>query len=179
MEFLKSWAMTVCGVIVFGSICEMLLPNSSLKKYVRLALGLIMILTILMPVQKLLQDNAAVPAFSFAEKADQTQAYLTIEEMEEKQQQQVIRIYQDNLNERIGSALAAEFGSGITVKTEAESESEDRFGELNRVLVMIDAGEQKADISDAVRAIVTDVSGVVDDKIEIQYLRQTDEKVMD
>ena len=62
--FLKAWTMSVAGIIVFGSICEMILPGSLYKKYVHLAIGLMMILSVLSPIVKhKINTDAEIPRY--------------------------------------------------------------------------------------------------------------------
>ena len=37
IEFLRGWTLSLAGIIVFGSLCEMLLPNSVYKKYIKVS----------------------------------------------------------------------------------------------------------------------------------------------
>ena len=48
-ELLKNIVMSASGIIVFGSVCEMILPDNTYKKYVHLAIGLMLILAFLSP----------------------------------------------------------------------------------------------------------------------------------
>ena len=52
IEFLRGWTLSLAGIIVFGSLCEMLLPNSVYKKYINLAIGLILCIAIVSPFVK-------------------------------------------------------------------------------------------------------------------------------
>ena len=49
IDFLSSWAKSLGLTIVIVSILEMLIPNSKLKKYIRLVMGLYVVFTIISP----------------------------------------------------------------------------------------------------------------------------------
>ncbi|GIM27950.1 stage III sporulation protein AF [Clostridium polyendosporum] len=57
MEFLKSWVLTLSATLIFITAVELILPDNSLKKYVKFVLGLILMAVILNPIIKLLTSS--------------------------------------------------------------------------------------------------------------------------
>lgn len=55
MQEIKEWALAIAGIVVFASLLEMLVPTGALKRYVQLAMGLLVLLTLLTPVLGVLQ----------------------------------------------------------------------------------------------------------------------------
>ncbi|MGE5589700.1 MAG: stage III sporulation protein AF [Bacillota bacterium] len=55
MQEVKEWALAIAGIVVFASLLEMLVPTGALKRYVQLAMGLLVLLTLLTPVLGVLQ----------------------------------------------------------------------------------------------------------------------------
>lgn len=53
-SLLSSWAISVTVVILFSAIIDSLLPESSIKKYVKVVLGVMVTLIMLSPLFKLL-----------------------------------------------------------------------------------------------------------------------------
>lgn len=160
--FLKAWTMSVAGIIVFGSICEMILPNSSYKKYVHLAIGLMLILSLLSPFVKNKFDiDAELP---------QDKAYTQYDNMEDRQKSEVLSLYKRKLCEKIKGEI--EKSSGIEVEIRCEvSEAEETFGNIERVYIIADSNGGKRLNQGAVDILKKDY-GLSDEKIDIKYLRQ-------
>lgn len=57
MNFLYEWIKQIMIVIILGSILELLLPNSEMKKYVHLVFGLLLFIVIVQPLFSLFQIN--------------------------------------------------------------------------------------------------------------------------
>ena len=57
MEFFNSWIANILIFILLAAIVEMLLPQTSLQKYVKLVLGLLLMIIILKPIMSLFTVN--------------------------------------------------------------------------------------------------------------------------
>lgn len=55
--WLSQWLRDIIAVILLATIVELLLPNKAMQRYARLVVGLIILLTILSPVLKLMQED--------------------------------------------------------------------------------------------------------------------------
>ncbi|MFC7394240.1 stage III sporulation protein AF [Scopulibacillus cellulosilyticus] len=57
MSFISNWMTQIILIILFAIILELLLPNDSFQKYVKMVVGLIIIIALLNPIMKLLNVN--------------------------------------------------------------------------------------------------------------------------
>ncbi|WP_053364060.1 stage III sporulation protein AF [Bacillus sp. FJAT-27251] len=57
MEFLKEWITNIILFILLATVIDMLLPNSSLQKYVKVVIGLLLISIILSPIMKIFSSD--------------------------------------------------------------------------------------------------------------------------
>ena len=55
MQGVKEWTLAIAGIVVFASLLEMLVPPGSMKRYVQLTMGLLVLLTLLTPIMGVLQ----------------------------------------------------------------------------------------------------------------------------
>ena len=155
MEALRDWTMTIAGVIVFGSMCDMLMPENGIKKYIRLALGLILVISIITPVVSLLGGF----------RDEQENAYTSYSQMEERQREDITKIYRENVGAKINSALESKY-PGRAFETRVEtSDSQENFGEILRVDVVVytnsETGEeQRKDLSSSVEETINQNYGV-------------------
>ena len=52
IEFLSSWAQGIIDAVIIATLIEMILPNSSSKKYVKVVIGMYILFTIVSPIIK-------------------------------------------------------------------------------------------------------------------------------
>ena len=167
MEVLREWAMTVAGIVVFGSACEMILPDGSFRKYIRLAIGLVLILTLVSPLQGFLKNEMD---FDVTEKS--MDAYTLKNDMEERQQADVLRLYQQNLNEKMQASLTERLGIPMEARCTVEENDPATFGVVREVAIMVD-GAYGIDITQEVAEILSKDFGVEEKKLKVQYLKES------
>lgn len=68
MSFLIEWVTNIILFILLATVIDMLLPNSSMQKYTKLVIGLLLIAIILTPILKLISQDfentfASIPTF--------------------------------------------------------------------------------------------------------------------
>lgn len=160
--FLKAWTMSVAGIIVFGSICEMILPGSLYKKYVHLAIGLMMILSVLSPIVKhKINTDAEIPRY---------EAYEQYEGSDERQKGEIISVYKRKLCEKIKGDIEKSISAEFEVRCEV-SEDENSFGNIEKVYIIVNADENTK-VSQNAADILKKNYGLFDENISIKYLRQ-------
>lgn len=57
IEFINEWITNIILFVLFATVIDMLLPNSSMHKYVKLVMGLLLIAIILAPILKLISSD--------------------------------------------------------------------------------------------------------------------------
>lgn len=151
MEALRDWTMTIAGVIVFGSMCDMLMPENGIKKYIRLALGLILVISIITPVVSLLGGfrDGSIPQID----SEQENAYTSYSQMEERQREDITKIYRENVGAKITATLESEY-PGRAFETRVEtSDSQENFGEILRVDVVVYTNSETGGEEDLVSSV--------------------------
>lgn len=128
IKALQDWAMVLSGLAVFGSLCEVILPEGSFQKYIRLGLGMLLVLALLSPVRDFLHQGWSEDQKVIKER------YETTEKMEEKQREEILRVYKANLNQKILSVLQGHGFSG-TVQCRV-GEEERNFGEIEHIWIL-------------------------------------------
>lgn len=163
MELLKNWAMTLAGIIVFGSACEVILPDGVFRKYIRLSIGMVLILTLLSPVQKFLQEGKN---YEFSEVS--RKAYTQRNQMEEVQRVEVLQLYQSNLNTKMQNALRSRLGERpFEVRCKVEENNPDTFGSILKVTILTEE-EEKSGFIDEIKEILYRDFGVSKDKVTVE-----------
>ena len=60
MSFLTSWISNIIIFILLATVIDMLLPNSSLQKYAKMVIGLLLIAIIITPILSLFQIRTLI-----------------------------------------------------------------------------------------------------------------------
>lgn len=166
METLKSWAMVVTGTILFGSVCEILMPDGSLRKFVRVTLGILLVFSIAKPLVTISDKD-----FMLSEiKQNRIMAYDYTKVLDDENKFQIIKTYKNNLNRKIENAISEkDAGIAADVKVEVETENEKHFGDIKSVCVVITNSGNGT--SDTVYSVLSNF-GVSKENIDIKYIRQ-------
>ena len=169
MEAIKDWAMTMAGIVVFGSACEVMLPDGTFRKYVRLAIGMLLVLTLVAPLNALLKEDWEL---NFPEVPVAT--YTQREQMQEEQSEDVIRLYRENLEKKIRISLQTRMEAiSIKVACSIEEKIPETFGTIKAVDVTLDA-ESTAERSETIKDILYREFGIKEKRVTIRYLKESD-----
>ena len=167
LEALRDWAAVLSGVMIFGALCEVILPSGSFQKYIRLAVGLLLVFTLMTPFLEILHlRDADSGIFNAGESA-----YLAREEMEEKQRAEVLLLYQKSLNQKMMASI-----KNLRKRDDVEvrcsvCEEIGRFGAVDGVLVLVRAAPSEKD-TEKIRQLMRQEYGVAEDQITLRYIKE-------
>ncbi|WZL71447.1 stage III sporulation protein AF [Clostridiaceae bacterium 35-E11] len=147
ISFLRSWILNITTVIVFVTILELLLPNSAMKKYIKMIVGLLVMLVILNPILELINGKANVEYEILKTSAymDNGPVTTSIDRVEEIQNKQMIHLYKEKLERHIKDRI--EFSNNVKVisidsEIEKNKQSKD-FGNITKLKLVISNSSQK------------------------------------
>jgi len=161
LEFLKEWAISLSGIIIFGSICETVLPNGVYKKYIHLAIGMMLIIAVIAPFTKgdvPIDDNFTYPETEYAMRGD----------MDKTQKEEIMRIYKKKLCEKIETELSKVAGVELDVKCQI-TDGEENFGEVE-ILWITANGNCGVQISEKVYDVLHDQFGIKKEVVDVKYI---------
>jgi stage III sporulation protein AF len=141
VEFLKDWITNIIIAIVFGAFVDMLIPDSSMKKYVKLTLGLLIMAVILHPVLKLINNDFSISNISFQVQNKLDNIYLKnrVEYLNIQQSDQITKVYKENLERQMEQQINGEVkgaGAEVSVDVVEDADSKD-YGKLKKINVTI------------------------------------------
>ena len=67
IAFLSNWLKEIVLLILIATFIDLLLPNRSMERYVKLVMGLVIILAILAPIISLLNKNVDLSKLSLTD----------------------------------------------------------------------------------------------------------------
>lgn len=127
--------------MVFVTFIEILLPNTSMKKYTRIILGLLMMTIILNPLLVLLKKDFSLSGYSFKfqNRLDSLYARRQTSDYTDKQDQQITKMYKNNLQNQMEQYLKGDMGDrDFNVEVEIIEDTESlRYGEITNVSLTI------------------------------------------
>ena len=115
MEWISNWAEAIIIAVIIGTIIEMLLPEGSSKKYIKVVVGVYILFTIISPVitkfsGKNLQVSDVLDLDKYIEEVEEKQAMQNL--LQEENSASIRDIYAGNLKADIQNKLK---GKGYVV----------------------------------------------------------------
>lgn len=137
MDFLKTWIQTIIIIIIFAAFIDILMPSTSVKKYVKFVLGLIIMTVILNPMLKLFDRGFSISenSFKMQEKLDSIYVKKQAEYYSEKQSDIVTKVYKQNLEDQIKQLIKNDIKDRevkVNVEVYEDTKSED-YGKIKKV----------------------------------------------
>lgn len=163
IPFLRTWILNIATVIIFVTLLELLLPNSNMKKYIKMIVGLLVMLVILNPVLELINGKVNIEYEVLKTSAYMDKGTMTanIDRVEEMQDQQMIQLYKEKIERYIKDRI--EFSNHVKViniysEIEKNKESKD-FGNITKLnLVLSNVMEKDTEGIKPVSNILIDIS---------------------
>lgn len=170
MGVVQSWIMKLAGIMVLYSVCEIIMPSGEMKKYVRSVAGLVLVLSVISPLAKLTDADISVVLPTKHKMARSAELY---EGMEEREHDEVIRLYR----EKLCASMKAELEKGgaddiFNVDVEVCRDKGESFGQITSVEVT--AKGERADL-DLICGILKSEFGVSADKVFAVYVENAKE----
>ncbi|KUK34187.1 MAG: Stage III sporulation protein AF [Caldanaerobacter subterraneus] len=137
MEFLKDWITQIIYIAILLIVLELLVPSSSLKKYAKVAIGFVIMITILNPLINFLKGGANIEAYVF--KNDYFLKNINIEQISKEAEKQrdnlIVAEYKKRLIEQIKEKLLNLYeieGVGVDVSF-IEDLNDKEFGKIKEI----------------------------------------------
>ncbi|MCK4259735.1 MAG: stage III sporulation protein AF [Halanaerobiales bacterium] len=152
IEMLKEWIKNLATIVIFSSILEMLLPNNSLKKYVKVVMGFFILLTILNPLFSLIRFDQTM-FYPFQNMSVQKNAKSNLnqgEAMKKLNKELALTTYKSELEQQIRGLLLTQSDlQDVDVDVNITTD-----GQINAVFIDFDlVSEEKKYSSKSIKSI--------------------------
>lgn len=165
MEFINDWITNIILFVLLATVIDMLLPNSSMHKYVKLVMGLLLIAIILSPVLKLVSSDLdtlirAAPGWdSEAEQKMENSIELQKKEIQASQHAYILEETAVQLKESAEEELMKSHELEISNIELALDEQKENFpGNLNKITVYLKEQEMEVEAVAMVEKIEIDTN---------------------
>lgn len=129
MDLIKEWIISLAGVITIASICDIIMIDGEMKKYLKPILGFVMIITVVQPIVGIgsevsfnIPEVSAKVSTGFSEKIDGLE------------QKNITILYQQKLAKQIENELKSMSGDYINATAFVTA---DNSGEIKKITINI------------------------------------------
>ena len=167
MSFLNSWLQGIIIAVVVSTIIEMILPNSSSKKYIKVVLGVYVVFNIIAPVvnQFFHSDFELSSIFNMEEYTKMETYEVDNKNIDETNENSIKQIYISNLKKDIEAKLKEKGYKTKQIKLEVAN---DDTYQIENIKLSLDRIKEKEESSKS-----TIVNQVEIEKVEIQIGENT------
>jgi len=140
-DFLRNWIMNITVIIIFIMFLDTIIPNNSMKRYINVVVGLLIIIVVIKPFV-LVKDYADSFNSEFLETSsyvEQNGSVGNSAEISKFQKQKTVEIFENNLKNQIEKVVKNSTNSyykEVSVELELERDFESKnFGDIKSVTV--------------------------------------------
>ena len=146
IEFLSSWAQGIIVAVIIAALIELILPNGSSKKYVKVVIGMYILFTIVSPIiKKIGGRDADLNAILDVEKYEQQLAKsdnAISQKFEDNNSRSIKDIYVSNLKADISERLKEK---GYKVATSIIEVKDDENYTIEKITLEVIKNDQKTE----------------------------------
>ena len=148
MDIIREIVTSIIIVLVLTALLEMILPNSSMQRFVKVIMGLFIIITLLNPLVRLINEDlsAELTSLTVMNRDEELQTILVKgKEISDQSNEKVLTDYEKKLGQQILSVANFTDGSAIIDAKVKVSRAEDQnsFGKIEEVVLIM--GKEKKD----------------------------------
>lgn len=110
VKFLRNWVVDIVIMFVFITALQIMLPNNSMKKYIDVIVGFLIIFVIVNPFLKVLSGDIKLEQNYLKRYTDNiSQNYFEDEDFSNLHNRQMMELYKQNIGEKIKETIEEEF----------------------------------------------------------------------
>ena len=131
MDFFTEWITNIIIFVLIATVIDLLLPNSSMQKYTKMVMGLLLIVIILSPILKLLSTDFDAAIASMP----------SIDSLEQKNMENLIDLQKKEIQASQDAYILEEVA--VQLKQTAEEELMDQYGlKISNIDLIMDEENQ-------------------------------------
>lgn len=123
--------MQIAGITVLGAVCDMIMTEGEMKKYVKMVMGLVLVFAIIQPI------TTASPDFAEFELPENTQrqAAELKNRLDEKEQESVLKIYRQKLAKSVENEIYTKWKVDAAADVTVEANDKEHFGNIKTITI--------------------------------------------
>lgn len=145
IDFLKTWANQIIVAVIIATIFEMLLPNGSNKKYIKMVIGLYVLFTIIQPIiTKVTGKSFDISNFNYEKYFDEDVLEISSQDFEDNNSKLIKQAYIDNIKNDMKTKIKQKGYEVINISIDIiENENQDTYGTIENINLKIKKIEEE------------------------------------
>ncbi|MCF6465618.1 stage III sporulation protein AF [Clostridium sp. Cult2] len=153
VEFLKVWVKDIAIIFVLISIVEIALPNSNMKRYIDMVIGLLVIIVIITPFIKLIHKDFNMDREVFSNTVNQIKfEYRDNIELSSLQEEQIKKMYINKIKDEIQGHILGSTEYQVEEIIISIYEDEINYGEIKDIDIIL---KEYIDAEESTEALIT------------------------
>ncbi len=154
--FLSDWLKKLILLVLLAALTDLLLPNSNMQRYARMAIGLLIILTMLSPILTIfnlenightISLNSFLLGATNKNEKDFVDIERTANELKKIRQQEIIEHFAQNFQKELVAELEKRYQTKVDVKVQLYV-NKDSEAKIDKILVYLHGRVHKKDNKD-------------------------------
>ncbi len=133
MDLLREWIARIAGIIILFTLCDMIMIEGTMKKYIKPIFGIVLVLAIIRPF-----SGDITSRLDFEQNYSAYGAEFS-DEMTLKQKETIREVYENKLADETEKLIMAKYKMPSVVK--AIAGEEENFGDIMSIQIRIEAEE--------------------------------------
>ncbi len=162
MDWIRKWVLQIVGVIVLSAVCDMIMIEGNMKKYVKPILGFILIFTMLRPVTALTAKELYFDVYN-------DNMYLSTEilnEAESMQRLNTIKMYEKKLADKIKEIIITNYNYDSKVEVSVEKNKK-TIGDISNINITIFANDGEVVNTEGIKKFIAGEFGTKNNQINV------------
>jgi len=142
VESLSLWIKQIITVVIFTLFVDILMPSSSLQKYIKVVLGIVVMITILNPIISILKGDIVFnrTQLDVASYLDQAPIMIKTEEFKQKNLEMALELYKKKLENLIAQQVK-NHTSLVVSKTDLKIDQNGKLEKIHLILKREDSSK--------------------------------------
>ncbi len=162
MDWIREWILQIAGVIILSAVCDVIMPDGAMKKYVKPILGFILIFTIIRPVTGVTTGKLSADAL-------QETLYPTaeiIQTAEDVQRENILKLYEENIGKKFKDVIQTKYNLSACASVTTDKRSK-AIGNISCIDIEIKSKEGVVVNTETIKRYIAEEFGAEEKNIKI------------
>ncbi|HAN09856.1 MAG TPA: hypothetical protein DCP90_04500 [Clostridiales bacterium] len=140
MEYVKEWLNNIAMYMVLTMFINIIIPNKAYKKYINLILGFVLIIIVLAPINKLLNDSDSFLERNIVKQKsqlDNKQFAINQSQLENQKKKAILEIFKNNVKDQIENILFQNMELKVLKLELGMNDGNENTGELESIKITV------------------------------------------
>lgn len=142
ISFISTWLKDIVVLFILISIAELIMPKGNMKKYINMAIGLLIIFTIISPIAKLLKLNFNLDQMVFNYSKANIHEFKENNELYIQQEKQIEKIYKEKIANEVTRLIEEKTEYRVVDISLGIIDKVDSYGEIEYLNIIVGEGTQ-------------------------------------